>query len=72
MARKSGVSKTRRRSSVAAQTIIQHGLIKNPEVRTVLEIAMRARELESTQEPISIETTSEFRPTSTISQTPGI
>ena len=53
-----------------AQVVIQSGLSDNPEVRLVLEIAMRARELASTEQPISMDAPGSFTATASISQAP--
>lgn len=50
-----------------AQTVVQNGLNQNPEVRLVLEIAQRARELAVTVVPVSMEPSGELRATSSSS-----
>ena len=44
----------RKKASMDVATVIQKGMDKNPDVQVVLEIAMRARNLESVEPPRSI------------------
>ena len=55
-----------------AQQIIQNALSDNPEVCLVLEIAARARDIESIEQPISMDTCGSFAATAAISPVPSL
>ncbi len=60
------------RTPADVQTVVQRGLKDNPEVRLVLEIAARARELEAATPPLYLDTANDIRANSSISQAPVI
>ena len=50
-------------TAVTAETVLVDGLATHPEVQTVMEIAMRAREIESLAPTIDLDMTAEVRAT---------
>ena len=62
---------TRKSAPMHIAAIIRKGITENPDVRTVLEIALRARELESAQPPRNIGIATDAVATSTNSQCPA-
>jgi hypothetical protein len=44
-----------------AETILANGLLANPDVQTVMEIAMRAREVEALELALDVDMTTEVR-----------
>jgi hypothetical protein len=58
----------RRDVPTSVEATIVHGLQANPDVQTVMEIAMRARSLEEMELPLEIDTLTEVRATPVSSQ----
>ena len=58
----------RKEIEVTAESLLVSGLHANPEVQTVMEIAMRAREMEALEPALDLDMTTEVRATPVNSQ----